>query len=299
MDGPLRQLARDFATYLRVECGLSPATLRAYQADLDELLTCLYDQAVLTPEGIDASALIVHLKALRGRGLSGRSIARHLSTIRVFCRFLQANGHIDADPTEILESPRTWTKMPHVLHRKQIETLLGGLDPEDRLYLRDRAMLELMYATGCRAGEVSSVGLRDLHSDLGVVRITGKGNKQRIVPLGRPALAAIDQYLRECRPTLLRVDRPTEALIITKRSTPVDRIQVWYIIKRCAARAGVANVHPHALRHSFATHLLAGGADLRVVQELLGHARVTTTQIYTHVDRDRLRSIVKQHHPRP
>ena len=156
-----------------------------------------------------------------------------------------------------------------------------------------------MYATGCRASEAGTITTQDLHTDLRVVKITGKGNKQRIVPIGTPALDAIQHYQQALRPHLHKPDHPTDALLLTRRGTPLDRFRVWHIVKKHAARAGVPPLHPHTIRHSFATHLLSGGADLRVVQELLGHAKITTTQIYTHVDRDRLKAIVQSHHPRP
>ena len=167
------------------------------------------------------------------------------------------------------------------------------------MYLRDKALLELMYATGCRASEAGDLKMADLHNDLGVVKITGKGNRQRLVPIGRHAAEAIEQYLQELRPRLVKEARPTDRLLLSERGTPMNRFTVWHTVKKHAARAGLRDVHPHTIRHTFATHMLSGGADLRVVQELLGHARVTTTQIYTHVDQSRLRSIVKKHHPRP
>ncbi|MFA7235632.1 MAG: tyrosine recombinase [Phycisphaeraceae bacterium] len=232
-------------------------------------------------------------------GLTGKSIARHLSAIRMFCRYLAANGYAPSDASELLETPKVWRTMPQIMHTQHVASLLAAVSPDERYALRDIALIELLYACGIRAGEVASIQLPDLHLDLGVVKVTGKGNRQRIVPIGRPAIDAIRRYLDELRPKLLRDDRPATALFLTRRSTPLDRFAVWRLIKKYSLKAGIPAVHPHTLRHSFATHLLAGGADLRVVQELLGHAKITTTQIYTHVDRDRLHQIVKQHHPRP
>lgn len=295
---PYSQPVRDFLAYLRVECGLSPHTLSAYELDLRKLTEYLDERGIADLGSISFPVLVDHLKALRHDGLSSKTIARHLSAIRMFCRFLAANGIIEDDPSTLLESPKTWRTMPAVCHTKHIEAMLDAIDPADPMALRDRAILELMYATGCRASEIGQVQQTDLHDDLGVVKVTGKGNKQRIVPVGRPALDCVKRYQQELRPKLVREDRPTDALLLTRRGTPVDRFRIWHLVKKYAALAGVSGVHPHTLRHSFATHMLAGGADLRVVQELLGHAKVTTTQIYTHVDRERLHAIVKQHHPR-
>ena len=289
---------REFLTYLRVECGLSDNTLRAYRHDLDRLNAGLAERGVHRPDQVTMKTLVEHLRQLRADGLNSKSIARHLSAIRMLFRFMRANGYCNDDPTELLETPKTWRTMPAVLHTKHIEAMLDAIDPDDRMAPRDTALIELMYATGMRASEVGAVRLNDLHFDLNVVKITGKGNKQRIVPMGRPAARAVEAYLHTLRPKLARGDRPTDAVMLTRLGTPLDRFAVWALIKKFAARAGARDVHPHTLRHSFATHLLAGGADLRVVQELLGHAKVTTTEIYTHVDRERLHRIVKTHHPR-
>jgi len=298
MAGDFNPPVRDFLTYLRVECGLSDNTIRSYRHDLDRLVVDLRDRGVTDPDAVTYRTLVDHLKQLRADGLNSKSIARHLSAIRMLFRFMQANRYCAQDPTELLETPRTWRTMPSVLHAKHIEAMLDAVDPDDRMAPRDVALIELMYATGMRASEAGAVAVSDVHFDLNVVKITGKGNKQRIVPVGRPAMTAVRAYLDELRPKLLRDDRPTPALLLTRRGTALDRFNVWALIKKHAGRAGTKGVHPHTLRHSFATHLLAGGADLRVVQELLGHTKVTTTEIYTHVDRERLHRIVKTHHPR-
>ncbi len=292
------QPVREFLAYLRVECGLSANTLLAYEADLDRLVEDLQATGAADPAALSGARLIQHLRQLRDAGLNSRSIARHMSTLRMFGRFLAANGYCPADPSELLETPKTWRTMPQVMHLKQVEALLNAVDPASVTGRRDRAVLETLYATGARASEIGTIALNDLHAELGVVKIQGKGNRQRIVPIGRPALAAIERYLRESRPRLFKPERPTDRLFLTQRGTAFDRFRVWHLVRKYARRAGVRHVHPHTLRHSFATHLLGGGADLRVVQELLGHAKVTTTQIYTHVDRDRLRQIVRKHHPR-
>jgi integrase/recombinase XerD len=307
---PFADLHRQFLTYIRVECGLSANTLEAYSRDLGELLIDLQENGVQAAGAILPRQLSQHVSGLRTRrGLASSSIVRHIATVKVFCRWLQARGFIADNPAEILERPTRWRHLPGILSPLQLKALLaaprppeaGGRDAPSRvpLWLRDRAMLELMYASGLRASEVGAVQLTDLHETLGVVRLSGKGNKQRLVPVGRPAAEAIKRYLAECRPLLARPDgRDKGRLLLSRSGRPLERVAVWQIVKRHARAAGLKNVHPHVLRHSFATHLLAGGADLRVVQELLGHSDIATTQIYTHVDRSHLKEVHRRHHPR-
>lgn len=301
--GHFAQPVRDFLTYLRVEAGLATATLDAYGRDLRDLLRTLKAQRVADPKRVTPNHLIEHVRALhRVRGLQPSSIARHLATIRVFFRFLKANGAIEDDPTRLLETPTRWKRLPGVLSPKQMRRLLDAPAPEQgRLWRRDKAMLELMYAAGLRASEVGVLEVREYNPTLGVVIVTGKGGKQRIVPIGAPAREAIQDYMDELRPELTRFGdgRDRGRLLLSHTGRPLERVAVWQIVRRAAQRAGLRNVHPHMLRHSFATHLLAGGADLRVIQELLGHSDISTTQIYTHVDHSRLREVVRKHHPRP
>lgn len=305
------RLERAFIGYLRVECGLAPSTIEAYQRDLLALLADLTEAGAAAPPGLTPRLLADHIARLsRERGLAGSTVARHLATIRVFCRWLLARGLIQSDPTEILQTPTRWKRVPGVLSPGQMRRLVDAPQPPDPpqtgapLWIRDRAILELMYSSGLRASEVGAIGLTDVLDTLGTVRVTGKGSKQRLVPMGEPAHEALGRYLHECRPVLARLasdqgrklDRGR--VFLTRTGRPMERVRVWQIVKKYAARAGLADVHPHTLRHSFATHLLSGGADLRVVQELLGHADITTTQIYTHVDRSRLREVHRLHHPR-
>jgi integrase/recombinase XerD len=300
------RLTRDFLAFLRIECGLSHNTLDAYGRDLRDLREELGDAwsaASVTPR-----ALVTHLSRLRSeRRMASSSIIRHLATIKVFSRWLVARGHLPEDPSDILERPTKWRRLPNVLSPRQLRQLVEApRPPEDAakraappLWLRDRAMLELMYASGLRASEVGTAALTDFHETLGVVRVTGKGSKQRLVPVGKPARDAIERYLRECRPLLLSdAGRDKGRLLLSRTGRPLERVAVWQIVSRHARAAGLGKVHPHMLRHSFATHLLAGGADLRVVQELLGHADISTTQVYTHVDGSRLKDVHRKHHPR-
>lgn len=303
-----RDTARAFVGFLRVECGLAPSTIEAYSRDLRDLLRDLCLARVENPRAVTPRHLSEHLAALsRDRGLSGSTVARRLATIRVFFRWLLARGRLDTNPTDILLRPATWRRVPGVLSPAQMRRLVEAPEPTGKpgppLWIRDRAILELMYSSGLRAGEVGAISLTDILESLGALRVTGKGNKQRIIPMGEPAQDWLGRYLAECRPLLARQDRPGPArhegrVFLTRTGRPIERVRLWQIVKQHAARAGLAHVHPHTLRHSFATHLLSGGADLRVVQELLGHADITTTQIYTHVDRSRLRTVHERYHPR-
>ena len=295
----LTQPVSEFLSYCRIECGFTPATLEAYGADLRELASWLESQGCTDWHQLDLGRIVEHMKALEQRGLASSSIARHVATIRVFCRFLESRGLAEQNAADLLARPKSWQTLPSVLGAGQMKRLLEAPQPTDALYLRDVALLELLYAGGLRAGELAGLDQDRLHGDLGVARVVGKGNKERIVPIGKPALEAVGQYQQHLRPNLLRDDRPTDRLFLSRNGGPITRVVVWQIVARHARRAGLTNVHPHTLRHSFATHLLAGGADLRVVQELLGHSNIQTTQIYTHVDSSRLKSVVEKFHPRP
>lgn len=296
-----------FLDFIRVECGLSRNTLEAYTRDLDDLLVQLARDGVTEPGGITPRLLAEHLARLKTeRGLIATSIIRHLATIRIFCRWGIARGMLETNPAEPLERPMRWQKLPGVLSPKQMKAILLAPGPpvdgsaDSGLWQRDRAMLELMYACGLRASEVCQIADRDLIDTLRTLRVMGKGQRERLVPVGEPAMAAVDDYRREIRPKLLRPDgRDRGKLLLSRTGRPLERVAVWQIVRRRALAAGLRGVHPHQLRHSFATHLLSGGADLRVVQELLGHADISTTQIYTHVDQRRLKSVHAKYHPRP
>jgi integrase/recombinase XerD len=288
---------RDFLAYCKIECGFAPLTLSAYAADLRDLAGFLPTRGVRSWDGLTYELITAHMRGLHQRGLIVSSIARHVATLRVFCRFAQANALIPTNPAEQLTQPMGWRNLPGVLSAQQMVTLLNAPRVEDPLYLRDLAMMELLYAGGLRASEVAELDRDRVHMELAVVRVMGKGSKERIVPVGKPALAAVKRYLAELRPRLLREDKPTNRLLLSRTGSPITRIVVWQIIGRHARLAGMRHVHPHMLRHSFATHLLAGGADLRVVQELLGHSNIKTTQIYTHVDHSRLKTVIDQFHP--
>ena len=297
------QPVRDFLTHLKVEAGLSPATLEAYERDLHDLVEDLTAQGLAHPGEADPQNLAEHIRSLsRERGLQPTSITRHLATMRVFYRWLGSMGYIEGDPARLLERPTRWKRIPNTLSPRQMRALVEApISDHGRMWVRDRAILEVMYAAGLRASEVGAIRIDELHEELAMVTVTGKGDKQRVVPIGDPALEWSMKYLQEIRPQLANKNdrRDQHRLFLSFSGRPLERVAIWQIVKKYALIAGLENVHPHALRHSFATHMLVGGADLRVVQELLGHTDIGTTQIYTHVDRSRLKDVVRGHHPRP
>lgn len=308
--GGWAQPVREFLAFLRVEAGLAPATIEAYGRDLRDLAVDLRaDRGERDRRPIDDPAqtgpedLAGHVRRLcTERGLLASSATRHLATVRVFFRWLAANRRIACDPARLLDRPARTRTLPGMLTPGQMKRLLTAPDPQaSALWLRDRCMLELMYAGGLRASEVGGLRLDQYSRQLAMLSVIGKGNKQRLVPIGRPAEEWTERYLAECRPHLARFGdgRDRERVLLSHTGRPLDRVAVWQIVHRNALAAGLADVHPHLLRHSFATDLVRGGADLRVVQELLGHADIATTQVYTHVDRSRLREVIRRHHPRP
>lgn len=287
---------RGFLDFCRIEKGLSANTLDAYRRDLERYaLFSRLDSGDAIP---GADGVRNYLDSLYRTGLAARSVARHLTTLRNLYLYLQREGILTEDPTASVNSPRQWKSLPKYLNKEEIERLITAPDAAKPVGQRDRAMLELLYASGLRVSELCGLPLSDVNTELGVVRVTGKGRKQRLVPAGRPALDAISQYLSTGRPALLE-GRGSPYLFVTARGTRMTRQGFWKLLAGYGKRAGITReLTPHVLRHSFATHLLEGGADLRSVQMMLGHADISTTQIYTHVMSSRLRRTVDQHHPR-
>ena len=291
-------LVKRFLDHLFVECGLAGATITAYRADLRGFWS------FLTTHDINAGQISIediqrYLMVLQQRRLALSSIARHLATIKMFLRFLFAEHVLTRDVASLVESPKRWRTIPRVVRYDQVEALLAAPDLYCEYYLRDRALLELLYATGMRASEVADMTLDRINLKLGYLRCIGKGNKERIIPVGRAAIEAVWRYLDMLRPRLLG-ERTTDALFLSRTGRPLDRTNIGRLVRKHAVAAGIeTKLTPHTLRHCFATHLLAGGADLRIVQELLGHVDVTTTQIYTHVDETQLKRVHSQCHPRP
>lgn len=285
-----------FLGHAGVEKGLAPATLEAQRRDLERLRAWALDHRLAGPADVRDAHLRAFLLDSAG-DLAASSRARLLSTLRSFFRFLQAEGRRDGDPTATIMAPRRGRHLPDVLSVAQVERLLtwGDASPTG---LRDRAALELLYGCGCRVGELCALDVADLDHGEAMVRLRGKGSKERQVPVGEPALAAVAEYLRAGRPRLAG-RRPSPALLLNRRGGRLTRVSVWTLLKRAGAAAGLpSTVSPHTLRHSYATHLLEGGADLRIVQELLGHADISTTEIYTHVDRAWLAEAWRSAHPR-
>jgi len=283
-----------FLNFCRLEKGLAANSLEAYSTDLASFKEFIGDSADLpgTPE------IRLHIDSLYQSGLSSRSVGRHLTTIRNFYGFLLREGEIAADPTEHLRTPRQWQNIPKYLNLEEIERIIEAPDLSRPTGRRDRAMMELLYASGLRVSELCKVGVGDLNLELGVLRTTGKGNKQRLVPVGKTAILAVRAYLETGRAALLK-GRASRYLFITARGGCLTRQAFWKLLAAHGRKAGIFHgLTPHVLRHSFATHLLEGGADLRSVQIMLGHADISTTQIYTHVMRSRLRDTVEKHHPR-
>ena len=287
-----------FNDYLTLERGSSSNTVAAYRRDLGHLMAFLEQHGVRAPSGVTSSVLrefVFHLKDL---GLAATSIRRHVSSIRTYFKFVAGEGLVMRDPSDRLASPKKWRTLPAVLSVAEVERLLDTPQPDEPLAFRDRALLEFAYATGARVSEITRVETKDVLFDEGLVRLFGKGSKERLVPIGRRALGAVALYTRETRPRLER-GKGQGRLFLNARGTPISRVGVWGIIKRHGRASGMTKrVTPHTLRHTFATHLLEGGADLRAVQEMLGHADLGTTQLYTKVDREYLRTIHRSFHPR-
>jgi integrase/recombinase XerD len=291
-------LLEQFQDYLSLEAGNSANTVLSYLRDLRRLANWAALYGATSPEAVDARLLRKFIFALKDMGLSAATIRRQVSAIRTYYGFLIGEGRIAADPSERLEVPRQGRTLPEVLTVPEIERLLAAPGVDDPLAWRDRALLELGYGAGMRVSELCALSRGDLVLDEGLVRVFGKGSKERLVPIGRTVIGAVSVYLHTLRPGLDR-GKSLNRLLLNARGGPLSRVGAWGVVRKAAKVAGIKkNVTPHTLRHSFATHLLEGGADLRAVQEMLGHADLSTTQIYTHVDREYLRSVHKQFHPR-
>ncbi len=300
---PSQALARafrleQFRDYLALEAGNSAHTVENYLRDVRRLAEYGASKGIRGPGDVTAAQLREFIYFLKDLGLAATTIRRQVSALRTYYKFLVGEGLVTRDPSERIESPKRWRTLPSVLTVADIEKLLAAPNTDEPLAIRDRALLEFAYATGVRVSELVGLTLQDILFEEGVARVFGKGSKERLVPVGRRALGAVALYAREIRPTLDKgVGRG--ALFLNARGGSLSRVGAWGVIKKMAKRAGLTKrVTPHTLRHTFATHLLEGGADLRAVQEMLGHADLSTTQLYTHVDRDYLRSVHKSYHPR-
>lgn len=294
----LRTALSGYLDYLRLECGLAENTLAAYRRDLERLLEFLFSQDVLEPQQVQPDHLTEFLARERGAGLDDRTVARRVSALRMFFRYVSVEVQRGVDPAQFLSPPKLAHALPDYLSSEQVSALLAapaGLEP---LSLRDRAILHTLYATGARVSEVCGLTLARVNLQAGYLNVHGKGSKERIVPIGAAAIEQVRQYLDRGRPALLK--RPSDMVYLSKSGRRLSRSRVWEVVKFYATLAGIRPelVHPHTFRHCFATHMLENGADIRSVQEMLGHVSISTTQIYTHVDQKRLRSVMLKFHPR-
>lgn len=293
----LQDLIRSFVDYLGVERGLAENTLESYGRDLEDFCAYLARERV-RPEDATPAVIVNYLLALQRQGRSVATVARRLAALKAFYQFLLREGRVERDPTATLESPKPRKKLPSVLTVEEVERLIHAADPRTPAGTRDRAMLEVLYATGIRVSELVSLQLDDVDLEAATLRCLGKGGKERIVPMGAPAVQALHHYLTHARPRFVR-DPSSRVLFVNQHGRRLTRQGFWKILKKYARAAGITKpITPHTLRHSFATHLLENGADLRAVQEMLGHADISTTQIYTHLTRARIKEVYARAHPR-
>ncbi len=294
----MESLIQEFIEYLGHEKGLATNTLESYGRDLRQYCGFLSEDTSQTPETASQATIVAYLMMLRKQGKATATIARRLAALKAFYQFMLKENYVTKDPTDELSSPKLERKLPKVLTVEEVEKLLNQPDASNPTGIRDKAMLEVLYATGIRVSELVSLNLDDVDFDEGFVRCVGKGSKERVVPIGEIAVNSLKAYLSKGRPKL--VSNPNEnALFLNHHGRRLTRQGFWKIVKKYAAQLGIRKeITPHTLRHSFATHLLENGADIRAVQEMLGHADISTTQIYTHVTKDRLKDVYARSHPR-
>ncbi len=297
----MKELVEEFLDYLSVEKGLSGNSISAYRRDLYKYVSFLDKTKRINHfQETRHSDIADFMMQQKDKGLSPNSVSRNLVAIKVFHRFLRRERYVKEDVSDILDSPKLWKHLPDVLSVLEIEQILKQPDSRSWMGIRDRAILEVMYATGMRVSELAGLTMENLNIDVGFLKCIGKGDKERIVPIGRQAKQILQKYISKIRPRLLKKGTTARCLFLSRLGKPISRQSIWKIIKKYANAANIKKkITPHTLRHSFATHMLERGADLRVVQELLGHADISTTQIYTHIDKERLKSIHHKYHPRP
>jgi integrase/recombinase XerD len=303
----MNRLVDEYLHFLSLEKNASRNTIASYRLDLQRYVSFLVDGSVNDVKDVTEEQAAGFLRTLRDRGLSPRSVTRCLSSLKGFHKFLVAEGMATQNPVEGIDAPKLERALPDVLSPSEVESILNQCQREAQagggakrmLWLRDRAILEVLYATGMRVSELILLRQQDIAEDQGIVRVFGKGSKERLVPIGRPALRWIAHYRAECRSLLGSRGSGQDVLFLNARGKPMTRMAIWKIVQAYTRKAGIKKeVHPHTFRHSFATHLLEGGADLRAVQEMLGHSDISTTQIYTHIDREYLKEVHRTFHPR-
>jgi len=296
----MEELIEQFLNFLSVEKGLASNTISSYKIDLLKFTSFLKRSHVDSMDRVKKDDLRKYLMYLKDKGLSTNSISRNLAAIKTFYKFIVNEGRVKENVAGILESPKLWKKLPNTLNVGEVDKLLNAPDSRNWRGIRDKASLELMYATGMRVSEIVNLKVSSLNMDVGFVRCIGKGSKERIIPLGGKAQSAIKKYLAKSRTRLAKKQDKDNALFLTRLGKKMSRQTFWKMIKFYARRASIKKgISPHILRHSFATHLLERGADLRIIQEMLGHSDISTTQIYTHINKERLKSIHHKYHPRP
>ncbi|MBI1804733.1 MAG: site-specific tyrosine recombinase XerD [Ignavibacteriae bacterium] len=290
---------RSYIHYLQLEKNASVNTVASYKLDLQRYLDFVKGKGAAAPSTITESHVSAYLNLLHRLGLSARSVARNLSSIKMFHKFLVGEGIARLTPAENIDTPKQTKTLPEVLSQDEVEAILSQPDTVHLLGIRDKAILETMYATGMRVSEVITLKQSHVYRDEGIVKVFGKGSKERLVPIGRSALEWIAKYLHEVRGRLVKNGSGHDVLFLNARGKPMSRMAIWNIVRTYTVKSGITkDVHPHTLRHSFATHLLEGGADLRAVQEMLGHSDISTTQVYTHIDREYLKEVHRTFHPR-
>jgi len=290
---------KEYLAHIKLEKNLSQNTVSSYKNDLNAFISFLKDSGIDDPSDISSEHIGSFFKTLKELGLLGSSSARYFSSLKGFFLYLLKNKYIVKNPIEKITAPRISKKLPGVLDVNEVEKILSAPDANDKLGLRDKAMLELFYACGTRVSELINIKVNDLFFEDEIIRVFGKGSKERLIPVGSSAVKWVGEYLKKSRPLLMKKSKSENNLFLNSRGSKLSRMGIWKIIDRYVKQAGIEkDVHPHTFRHSFATHLLEGGADLRAVQEMLGHADISTTQIYTHIDRDYIKQVHKQYHPR-
>jgi len=295
----MKDFLQEFLNHVFVERGLAKNTVMAYQRDLMQYITYLFKAGIVDADAIKRETITDYMQKQKTQGLSASSICRSLAAIRMFHRFMARERIAKEDPTHLLETPKMWKRIPDVLTTSEIELMINATEGRRGQEVRDRAILELLYASGMRVSELADLKTENVNTEIGYVRCIGKGQKERIVPVGKQACSAVKKYLEKVRGKVVKAPS-VSSLFVSRLGKRISRQSIWKLIKFYAKKAKIKKViKTHTLRHSFATHLLENGADLRSVQEMLGHSDISTTQIYTHVDRERLRSIHKQFHPRP
>jgi integrase/recombinase XerD len=295
----MEMFLKEYLAHIKLEKNLSQNTVSSYKNDINAFISFLKNSGIDDPSNVSSDNIGGFFKTLKELGLSGTSSARYFSSLKGFFLYLLKNKYIVKNPIEKITAPRISKKLPGVLDINEVDKILSAPKVDDKLGLRDKAMLELFYACGTRVSELINLKVNDLFFENEVIRVFGKGSKERLIPIGTSAIRWIDEYLKKSRPLLMKKSKSENILFLNSRGSKLSRMGIWKIIDCYVKEAGIEkDVHPHTFRHSFATHLLEGGADLRAVQEMLGHADISTTQIYTHIDRDYIKQVHKQYHPR-